>query len=235
MGNIPIRRIKHAKDAETGSRAERTNHTLGRKRAGARKWRHARATVHRLAKRTGAQLGKWYNSINAPDVKVNMKGIRWAGILLVAIVLALDLARWKGRGHWGNAYRALPSCRVGRPLAREYSAQGRTGKGELTGKPVALAARGGWLGEQACEQQTKTIDALLGQSLAESTRKLYVGAFEKWETYRSSQAKGAYLSSDPSCLGEEGIRCWPSRLCIWGHGEGPRDGSDLYYGNRQLP
>ena len=39
--------------------------------------------------------------------------------------------------------------------------------------------------------------------MAESTKKLYAGAFRKWETYRKIQNKDSYISEDPLRLREE--------------------------------
>ena len=136
--------------------------------------------------------------------KPNLNGVRWARVLVFLIALALDWTWVAKRGRGGGLSHGLPPGRVGGgPTRANMLRRAALEKGKLTGKPVALSAWGGWQGLKACEQQAKTIDTLLGQSLAESTRKLYAGAFKKWETYRSVQAKDKYLSSDPTCLREE--------------------------------
>ena len=64
------------------------------------------------------------------------------------------------------------------------------------GQPVALSSWSGWCGEGARIQQDREIEAILGQSIADSTKKLYTGSFRKWEIYRGIQEKHIYLSTN---------------------------------------
>ena len=106
---------------------------------------------------------------------------RCARILLVVLAVIADATRAK-RMSRGADPASLPPCRVGggpeRALTLKRAALERA---RATGKPVALSARGEWSGQQATTHQRKTLDALMGQSIADSARKLYSGEFKKWE------------------------------------------------------
>ena len=153
--------------------------------------------------RSKRRINEWMDEVCKAKVK-------WGRVALLVVCLYLDWAGKLSRAaiavyRWmGKAQRGLPPSRVGGgPIRANVLRKAALERGNKLGEPVALSAWAGWCGTGARSQQQRTIEALLGQSLADSTKKLYMGAFRKWEMYRSIQGKGPYLSEDPAGIRDE--------------------------------
>ena len=126
--------------------------------------------------------------------------VRWARWALLGLLVHWIEGRTKANeNRRGRTPNRFPPSRVGGgPTRARLLRKAALGEGSKLGTPVALSAWAGWCGGGAKTHQTKTIDTLMGQSVADSTKKLYTGAFQKWESYRRIQEKGAYLSTEPA-------------------------------------
>ena len=121
---------------------------------------------------------------------------RWARVVACGVFWVWIVTRRRRREGVNKKRRQqLPAERVGgAPWKSKTLRDEAIAKNNEDGLPIALAAWGGWCGNGALKEQDRTIEALLGQSLADSTRKLYTSAFHKWEVYRKIQGKSEYLS-----------------------------------------